>query len=136
MISDVTPQHSYHPQLYDLPKIHKPEVPLRPIVSSIGSPTYHLAKELTRILTPLKGKCSSNIKNSAHFVEIATLELQETDIMVSFDVKSLFTRVPIQEALQVIEERLREDVTLDDRTLMSPSTICNLTELCMRSTYF
>ena len=56
--------------------------------------------------------------------------------MFSFDIKSLFTRVPIQEAPQVIEERLREDETLDDRTLKSPSTICNLTELCMRSTYF
>ena len=63
----ITPQHSYHPQLYGLPKMHKPEIPLRPIVSSIGSPTYYLAKELTRIiLTPLKGKCSSYIKNSAH----------------------------------------------------------------------
>ena len=56
--------------------------------------------------------------------------------MVSFDVKSLFTRVPIQEALQVIEKRLVEDDTLEDRILMTPNTICHLTELCMKSTYF
>ena len=31
--------YSATPQLYGLPKIHKPEVPLRPIVSSIDSPT-------------------------------------------------------------------------------------------------
>ena len=36
----ITLQHSYHPQLYGLPKTHKPAVPLRPIVSSIGSATY------------------------------------------------------------------------------------------------
>jgi hypothetical protein len=32
------------PRLYGLPKIHKETVPLRPIVSFIGSPTYNLAK--------------------------------------------------------------------------------------------
>ena len=33
----ITPQHSYTPQLYGLPKIHKPDIQLRPIVFSIGS---------------------------------------------------------------------------------------------------
>ena len=51
------------------------------------------------------------------------------NVMVSFDVKRLFTIVLIQEALQVIEKRLVEDDTLDDRTLMIPATICHLTEL-------
>ena len=46
--------------------------------------------------------------------------------MVSFDVKSLFTRVPAQEALQVIEERLAEVETLDEQTQMSPTTIWRL----------
>ena len=32
--------YSATPQMYGLPKIHKLEVPLRPIVSSIDSPTY------------------------------------------------------------------------------------------------
>ena len=63
------PQHNYHLQLYGLPKIHKPQVTLHPIVSSLGSATYHLAKELTRILTPLRGKTDSYIKISAHFVD-------------------------------------------------------------------
>ena len=37
------------PKFYGLPKIHK-EFPLRPIVSSIGSVIYGVAKELSRIL--------------------------------------------------------------------------------------
>ena len=38
------------------PKIHKPDTPLKPIVSSCGSVTYGVAKELAKILKPLVGK--------------------------------------------------------------------------------
>lgn len=37
---------------YGLIKIHKPNNPIRPIVSFIGTPTYQLAKHLSKILTP------------------------------------------------------------------------------------
>ena len=40
------------PRMYGLPKIHKPNVPLRPIVSFIGTATYQLAKFLKQILVP------------------------------------------------------------------------------------
>ena len=40
------------PKFYGLPKIHKPDTPLRPIVSSCGSVTYGVAKELAKILKP------------------------------------------------------------------------------------
>ena len=135
--SKITPQHSYLPQLYGLPKLHKPNIPLRPIVSSIGSTTYQLAKELTRVLSPLRGQTDSYIKNSHHFVQkISSLSLGSTDIMVSFDVKSLFTKVPIVECLDIIKQRLEEDDTLADRTLMTPLTITNLVKRCMDSTFF
>ena len=38
------------PKLYGLPKVHKTGAPLRPIVSSIDSPTNTLAKHLASIL--------------------------------------------------------------------------------------
>lgn len=133
----ITQNHSYIPQLYGLPKIHKPNTPFRPIVSSIGSSTQLLAKELARILNPLRGNTSSYIKNSSHFVQtLDSISMCVSDLMVSFDVKSLFTRVPIPEALQIIETRLLSDDTLEDRTMMSPPTICHLVELCLSSTYF
>ena len=51
----LTPAQSYTPQPYGLPKIHEEEIPLRPIVSTISSPCYLVAKHLARILTPLVG---------------------------------------------------------------------------------
>ena len=52
------------PKFYGLPKIHKPDTPLRPIVSSCGSVPYGVAKELTKILKPLVGKSPHHINNT------------------------------------------------------------------------
>ena len=85
----LTPQFSTPPQIYGLPKIHKAGTPLRPIVSSIGSPTYKLAKELARILAPLMGKTDTFVKNSVEFAEdIRKTPVEEETTMVSFDVVS------------------------------------------------
>ena len=120
-----------------VPKIHKTEVPLRPIVCTIGSATYNLTKELNRILSPLVGKTDSYVKNSSHFVSsISHLNLEKNDLLVSFDVKSLFTRVPINDALTIIKDRLILDEDLGNRTTMTPLQICHLVELCLRSTFF
>ena len=57
------------PRFYGLPKIHKQNVPLRPIVSFYTSPTYQLSKHLLYILTPLVGNTQSAVRNSKHFVD-------------------------------------------------------------------
>ena len=60
------------PLFYGLPKIHKPDVPLRPIASFIHSRSYHLSKHLVTILSPLVGQTDSNIQNSSDFAEFIT----------------------------------------------------------------
>ena len=133
----LSPNYSVIPQIYGLPKIHKEEVPLRPIVSTIGLATYNVAKELSRILSPLIGWTDTYIKNSSHFVsKIKDLLFNENDIMVSFDVKSLFTKVPIEDSLHIIKDRLEADESLEIRTTLTVQQICQLTELCLKSTYF
>lgn len=130
-------KYSTPPQLYGLPKIHKKGTPLRPIVSSIDSPTYKLAKHLANILQPLVGTTSSYVKDSEDFVtKLEGTDLQEDDVFVSFDVVSLFTKVPTGEALRVIEELLIKDDTLQGRTTLLPMDIVSLTSLCLKTTYF
>ena len=60
------------------------------------------------------------------------MAVDKRDLTVSFDVVSLFTKVPIEEALEVVKERLNEDKTLFNRTPLVIEDICALTEPCLR----
>ena len=60
----IYPTGASSPKLYGLPKIHKKNIPLRPIVSSQGSVSYGVAKDLARILKPLSGNTIHQVNNS------------------------------------------------------------------------
>ena len=78
------------PLLYGLPKLHKPGIPLRPIVSFIDSPTYNLSKHLVSLLSPLTGMSSSHVRNSTEFARfIAGQHLSEGEVLFCYDVVSL-----------------------------------------------
>ena len=64
------PTKEITPRIYDLPKLHKEGVPLQPIVNTIGSPTYELAKYVAKILGPLVGNTESFIKDLSEFVKL------------------------------------------------------------------
>ena len=57
------------PKFYGLPKIHKKNIPLRPIVSNIGSVSYGVAKELAGIIKPLMGCSQHHVNNSKQFLQ-------------------------------------------------------------------
>ena len=83
------------PKFYGLPKIHKPDTPLRPIVSSCGSVTYGVAKELAKILKPLVGKSPHHINSTQDFVEQAKhFKLEAGECLSSYDVSALVHLCP------------------------------------------
>ena len=89
----IRPRHKQPPRIYGLPKIHKADVPLRPIVSCVNTFAYDLSAYLANILSPLTGKPEYIVTNSAHFVSTVSNEtILDNEIMVSFDVESLFTK--------------------------------------------
>ena len=125
------------PKFYWLPKVHKSGMPLRPIVSSIGSVTYETTKELSRILKPLVGRSPYHVQNNQEFLkQLEDIHMGPDDIIMSNDVKALFTSVPIKPALKIIQKPLEEDQTLPQRTTMTVKNITCLLEFCLTSTYF
>ena len=90
--------------LYGLPKVHKNNVPLRPILAAYNAPNFNLAK----FLVPILNKLTSNpytLLNSATFIP-QILRQNANSFMVSFDVQSLFTNVPLQETIDIILNKL------------------------------
>ena len=53
------------------------------------------------------------------------------EILVRFDVKYLFTSIPVDEAISIGEERLKGDDTLEKRTQMKVGTIVKLLQVCL-----
>ena len=76
------------------------------------------------------------VMNSTKFVEcLQEVRIKLEDLLVSFDVTSLLTQVPIDEALEVVIARMTKDPTLMDRTYI-PVPQLELIKLCLRSNYF
>ena len=124
------------PLLYGLPKVHKPETSLRPIVSFVNSLTYQLSKHLVSILAPLVGKSASHVRNSAEFATfIAGQSLPRGTLLVSFDVVSLFTKVPVDLAVKGAHERLSMDTSLIERTSLSADQVVKLLRFCLDATF-
>ena len=76
-----------------------PLCPLRPVLSATNTAEYSLAKWLEGEIKPfLVDKWS--VASSEIFVEeLNLIKPSKDDICVSFDVKSLFTMVPLQEVI-------------------------------------
>ena len=124
------------PKFYGLPKIHKLGMPLRPIVSSIGTVTYQTSKEVARISKPLVGRSPHHVKNTQDFIDqIKGIHLGKDQCMMSYDVKALFTSVPTTKAI-TIKQLLEQDQELQQRTSLSIENILSLLEFCINSTYF
>ncbi|KAL0842481.1 hypothetical protein ABMA28_014575 [Loxostege sticticalis] len=116
------------PKLYGLPKIHKPNAPLRPIVSQIDAPTYKLAQHVAKTLSRLRGTTMAHVKDSYQFIsEVKDLHLADDESMVSFDVQSLFTSLPVQDCIEITKRKLAE--------LDMPLEYAELLEHCLTSGY-
>ena len=131
------PTGAVPPKYYGLPNVHKPGMPLRPIISSVGSVTHATAKELTRIIKPLVGGSQHHVRNNKDFIHsIKGIQLTADECMMSFDVESLFTSVPVEPSIQIIKKLLEEDRSLHLRTKMTVNQISCLLDFCLKTTYF
>ena len=90
---------------------------------------------LTCILSPLTGKSEYTVTNSAHFVSTVSNEtILDNEIMVSFNLESLFTNVRIDAAVQAALQKLENDLSLADCTTLTPAQITDLLTFVLRST--
>ena len=103
---------------------------MRPILSYTGAPPYEISNFIANILKSsgkLKEQHTHSSKSFSAFMCQQKIEPEE--IMVSFDVTSLYTTIPIDQALLIIKDLPENDDKLADRTLLSPRQILDLQHL-------
>jgi hypothetical protein len=122
-------------KLYGLPKTHKAGVPLRPILSAITCHNYKLAKFLVPLLTPIASSeyTVSDVFNFAKEMQQAVFS--QRHLMISLDIESLFTNVPVSETIEIILSKLFPDVSTVYHGF-SRNEFRTLLELAVHDSYF
>ena len=82
-------------RLYFLKKMHKIPMKIRPIVSCCDRPTENLSQFIDYWLQPIMKALPSYLENSTQLVnELKQLKVKPNIILVTIDVKSLYTCIP------------------------------------------
>ena len=94
-----------------LPKIHKQDVPMRPILSMTGSAQHLLVQWLTSVIDSVLLLYSIHcISDSFTFAnKVRTLNFPPSVFLCSYDVCSLFTNVPLAETIEISADSLYND---------------------------
>jgi hypothetical protein len=130
------------PRLYCTPKIHKPNTPLRPIVDYTSTIGYCTSRWLADILGGLVGKTQHHVKNSKHLAdELTEVVIEEDEILNSHDVVSLFTNTPIDQVLDIVNNRLKNENVLkvynkETGFNLTSKDVVKLLEFILTTTYF
>ena len=125
------PQNPRIPSMRGLPKLHKPGIPMRPITNGTGSAPHDLASKLAKFLTETLGSISGcHLKNSTDLINRLKNRKLRNKKLLGLDVVSLFTKVPIEEALAAARRALTMNPNL---VLPVPlDTFMSLVEACVR----
>ena len=93
--------------MYGLPKLPKQQIPFRPILSMIKSPQHKLARFLNFLVEPVLTYYSQfAVKDSFEVIEKIRNTKSTIRVLTSFDVKQLFTNVPLEESTKVSVDKL------------------------------
>jgi len=119
---------------YGLPKIHKPTLTFRPIISSINSPTQFLSNIILKNLKKCISQPKSHIHNSFDLLnKIKNLHIPRNHVLVSLDVVSLFTKVTLEQVLKSLDKRFTQ---IHGKSKIPFNDIRNLTEFLFENVYF
>ena len=91
-------------KLYGLAKVYKDNYPLRPVCLMVRTPEHCLAKFLDNIIKPYMSNQNMLYSTNNFLEKLDNFDIKHGDKMVSFDVVSLFTSVPLIYTIELIAE--------------------------------
>ena len=109
-------------------------MPIRPVVSFSGSPTYNLSKWLNNQFKQITNcNFQYTLTNNHDLVQkIGDIDIPPQAILVSFDVTNLFTNVPTSEVLDIVRDRLIDSNIPDNQV----NDFYTLFDICFQQNFF
>lgn len=96
-------------KFYALPKVHKKDFCLRPITAMSGAPGHLTGKVFNTLLNDIFPITHFHIRDCYMMVELTDRPLiHEHDILVSFDVVSMYTNIPRKLVIDIIRSKQKE----------------------------
>lgn len=119
-----------------LPKVHKPVLSLRPIISSLNTPTSKISGYISEIISSYL-----SVSRGRYYVEdsfsfstfISEFQLPEDYVLISLDVVSLFTNISLELALSAIQHRWE---SISSHTTIPKEDFINIIRFLFNSNYF
>lgn len=135
------PTGSAPARFYGTAKIHKlqtngtvNDLPIRPIISNINTASYNLAKYLAKLLSPLSTS-EHTVKSTNEFItHIKQQYIPRNSKLISFDVTSLFTNVPLDFTIDIILKRIYTNKEI--KTNIPKQQMKELLILCTENVHF
>ena len=140
--NSIYPTSSRPGQFYGTAKLHKvpkdstdvDPLPIRPIISNIGTATYKTSKHLAKLLAPLT-KSKYTVESTKDFIsQTREMKIGKEFEMVSFDVSNLFTNVPLDFTIKLILDKIYKKKII--KTRLKRHELKLLLELCTKEMHF
>ena len=140
--SSIYPTASRPGRFYGTAKLHKlqngctdvNQLPVRPIISNIGTATYKTSKYLAKLLAPLT-KSKYSISSTKEFIAYTkNLKVGENQEMVSFDVSNLFTNVPLDFTIDLVLKKVYRKKMI--KTKLKREELKELLQVCTKEMHF
>ena len=129
------PTGSIPGKIYGLVKVHKEGNPVRPVVSMIGTPEYQLAKFLDSIIKPYIPQTYMLQSTNQFLDHLNEFKFDSNHKLVSFDVSSLFTNVPLDDTIQIIANTIYSEQQNPNRPIFEKRIFIKLLQLATKGIF-
>jgi hypothetical protein len=93
------------PNIRGLPKIHKIDCPIRPIINWKSAPAYKLAKRLSKLIQlhiPLPN--AFNVKSSTHLLDdLHDIPYEQGTRLASLGIENMYPSIPTKKLIPILE---------------------------------
>lgn len=122
------------PNLRAMPKIHKQDIPIRPIVNFRNAPGYKISNFLQSYLKENINLDSENIISSSKQMvdKLKELKINKDTRFMSIDCINMYTNIPVKDTIKIVKTKLIEN----NVSLNEVKEVTKLLKLVLGQNYF